>query len=108
MPPAREADLNGAMREWRASLASRPDFPETHLQMAGMALTMRNFPAAEAGFREAVRLDPQRIEAWTMIARIAAATRGGDAARAAVEEALRANPGDPGLIALREQAARLP
>lgn len=40
-----------------------------------MALTMRNLPAAEGAFREAVRLNPQQIEAWGMLVRIAAVTQ---------------------------------
>ncbi|MFC6688899.1 hypothetical protein [Jhaorihella thermophila] len=52
-------------------------FPETHMVIGGTALTMRNTPAALGAFREAVRMDPQREEAWVMLARITAATKGG-------------------------------
>ena len=62
-PQGIAADLRAAMAEWRATLANRLDFPETHLQLGGMALTMQNLPAAEGAFREVVRLDPQQIEA---------------------------------------------
>lgn len=86
-----------AMAEWRASLLARTDFPETHLALGGAALATRNFRAAEAAFREAVRLDPQRVEAWSMIVRIGAALGDPDGARAALDEALRANPSDAGL-----------
>jgi cytochrome c-type biogenesis protein CcmH/NrfG len=85
------------MAEWRASLLARTDFPETHLALGGAALATRNFRAAEAAFREAVRLDPQRVEAWSMIVRIGAALGDPDGARAALDEALRANPSDAGL-----------
>ncbi|MEE4119917.1 MAG: cytochrome c3 family protein [Paracoccaceae bacterium] len=100
LPGAAQADLDGAMAEWRAALASRLDFPETHLQLAGMALTLRAFPQAEAAFREVVRLDPQRAEAWVMLVRIAAATESAAAAYNVVKEALVAVPGDPALSAL--------
>lgn len=40
----RQADRDAAMVEWNAAVASRLDFPETHLQIAGMALTMRALP----------------------------------------------------------------
>ena len=102
LPGAAQADLDAAMAEWRALMASRLDFPETQLQFAGMALTMRAFPQATASFREAVRLDPQRVDAWEMLVRIAAATDGPAAARAVVDEALVANPGDPTLRAFRD------
>ncbi len=102
LPRAAQADLDAAMAEWRAAMASRPDFPETHLQFAGVALTMRAFPQAAAAFREAVRLDPQRVDAWEMLVRIAAATDGPAAARAVVDQALVANPTDPALLEFRE------
>jgi predicted CXXCH cytochrome family protein len=101
LPRTIAADLQAALADWRASLGNRLDFPETHLQLGGMALTMRNSPAAEAAFREVVRMDPQRIDAWAMIARIAAATGGPDAARKALSEALQANPDNAHLLAMQ-------
>ncbi|WP_333832821.1 cytochrome c3 family protein, partial [Rubrimonas sp.] len=108
LPAAIASDLQAALADWRASLGARLDFPETHLQLGGMALTMRNPSAAEAAFREVVRMDPQRIDAWAMIARIAAAMRGRDAASKALEEALAVNPGDEtlGRLATEVDAAR--
>jgi predicted CXXCH cytochrome family protein len=106
LPQAISADLQAALADWRGSLANRLDFPETHLQLGGMALTMRNPPAAEAAFREVVGMDPQRIEAWVMVARIAAATRGRAAAAAALDEALAANPGDAVLERLATDVAQ--
>ncbi len=103
LPAEMTADLNAALGEWRASLSSRLDFPETHLQLGGMALTMRNPPAAEAAFREVARMDPQRVEAWVMIVRIAAAARGVSGAMEALNEALARNPADPSLQALAAQ-----
>jgi Tfp pilus assembly protein PilF len=102
------ADLQAALADWRGSLGNRLDFPETHLQLGGMALVMRNPTAAEAAFREVVRMDPQRIDAWTMVARIAAATRGPAAAADALAEALAANPEDETLqgLAAEVDAAR--
>lgn len=102
LPRATQARLDAAMAEWRAALASRVDFPETHLQLAGAALTLRALPQAEAALRETVYLDGQRVEAWIMLVRIAAATRGAEAARATLAEALAAMPQDPVLLALRE------
>jgi cytochrome c-type biogenesis protein CcmH/NrfG len=64
---------------------------------------MRNLPAAEGAFREAVRLDPQQIEAWVMLARIAAATQGAAAARAVLDEALALNPEDATLQQLKTE-----
>jgi predicted CXXCH cytochrome family protein len=95
--------LGAAMGEWQAALAARADFPETHLQIGGAALTTRNFELARAAFREAAAMDPQHVDAWTMVVRIAAATGDTGGARAALAEALAANPGDPTLGALRNE-----
>ena len=103
LPSARQAELDVAMSEWRAAMASRVDFPETHLQLAGVALTLRAFPQAEAAFRETVQLDPQRVEAWIMLVRLAAATRGAEAATAVIEQALAVLPDDASLMGLREE-----
>ncbi|QIE55158.1 hypothetical protein G5B40_06660 [Pikeienuella piscinae] len=105
LPDEIATDFAAAMNDWQGALASRLDFPETHLQSAGMALTLRNFPAATSAFRETVHLDPQRTDAWVMLVRIAAATEGVDAARAVLFEALEANPQD---TTLRGIASELP
>ena len=107
LPRARQAELDAAMSEWRAAMASRLDFPETHLQLAGVALTLRNFPQAEAAFRQAVQLDPQRVEAWIMLVRLAAATRGAEAATDVLEESLSIMPEETSLIRLREEMVKL-
>ena len=64
---------------------------------------MRNFGAATAAFREVVRLDPQRTEAWVMIVRIAAATEGPAAAETVLEQALAVNPEDETLQAMMDE-----
>ncbi|MHA3977591.1 multiheme c-type cytochrome [Halovulum sp. GXIMD14794] len=103
MPGRITEDFRAAMADWQGALRNRADFPETHLQMAGMALTMRNFNAATAAFREVVRLDPQRTEAWVMIVRIAAATEGPAAAETVLEQALAINPEDETLRAMMDE-----
>lgn len=103
LPPVHDQAMRAALGEWRASMGSRTDFPETHLQLGGMALTMRNFPAAEAAFREAVAMDPQLIDAWSILARMAAATKGAPAALAVLGDARRANPDDPTLAQMEAQ-----
>lgn len=108
LPEAMAADLRGAMAEWRASLSSRLDFPETHLQLGGLALTLRNMPAATTAFRETVLMDPQRIDAWVMLARISAATQGAEATRAVLEEAIAVNPGNEMLSGLMAEVSRSP
>nr|WP_217351892.1 multiheme c-type cytochrome [Ruegeria sp. HKCCD8929] len=92
--------LQRALSEWRSSLLNRADFPETHLVLGGMALTMRNLLAAQKAFEEVTLLDPQRVDAWVMQVRLAAATSGLNAARQVLDRALSINPDDPSLSAL--------
>lgn len=103
LPETTAASMQAAMNEWQATLTSRLDFPETHLQLAGIALTMRNFPAAAGAFREVVALDPQRVDAWSMLIRIAAATEGEVAARRVLDRALAANPHDATLLGYAQE-----
>ncbi|PWR00983.1 hypothetical protein DKT77_19615 [Meridianimarinicoccus roseus] len=97
LPADQQAAMNAAMGEWRASVTARLDFPETHLQLGGMALTLRNPDAARGAFREVVTLDPQNVDAWVMLVRIAAATEGRSATSAVLGEALQINPDAPAL-----------
>jgi len=94
LPGNLQADLQRAIRDWQTALGNRADFPETHIVLAGIGLTTRDFAFAERSFREAVRLDPQRSDAWVMLIRLAEATRGTESAQAVALEALEANPGD--------------
>ena len=105
MPPAIEADFQQAMTDWRTAMSNRMDFPETHLVLGGVALTLRNLPAAEAAFRDVVRLDPQRADAWVMLVRIAAATDGAEAASDVLAEALAAVPDNAILLGFRSELA---
>ena len=103
LAPQSAAAVGAAMAEWRASLGAKADYPESHLAIGGAALIVRNLPAAEQAFREAVRLDPQSVDAWTMIIRLAAATGNLDGARAALSDARRANPENPILRSFEEE-----
>ena len=102
-PPAGSAaaePLAAAMGEWRAALSARSDFPETHMQIGGAGLTLRDWRLAEQAFGEAAALDPQLVDAWAMIVRIRDATGDAAGARAALDEALALNPGNPALRGL--------
>jgi tetratricopeptide (TPR) repeat protein len=105
VPPdtAGVAALAAALQEWQTALGHRTDFPETHLQIGGAALTMRDFRTAVAAFGEAVTQDPQLTPAWAMIVRIYAATGDLDTARRVLVEAVRINPNTPELFALETE-----
>ena len=101
MPEATTKALQAARQEWFQSLLAKADFPESHMAIGGAALTQRNLQAAEQAFQEAVRLDPQLLNAWTMIIRIRASNRDIDGVARALNEALKANPGQPDLLAMQ-------
>ena len=96
-PPRVEPAVRSAMGEYQRSLLAKADFPEAQLAIAGVALTRRNFSAAEKAFVEAVRLDPQRVDAWVMIARLREAQGKTLEAEGAVRDGLKANPGNKSL-----------
>jgi predicted CXXCH cytochrome family protein len=103
VPEAGAGALTTASAEWRSALLSRADFPETHMQIGGAALGMRNLDLAESAFREAVALDPQRVEAWVMLARIDAATKGREAVVETLNQAHAANPDDATIRQLMDE-----
>lgn len=102
------SELAAAMTEWQNALRVSSDFPETHLQIGGAALTVRNWQVAVGAFQEAVILDPQLVPAWAMIVRILAATGNQDAARQTLQQALAFNPDDQGLLGLAGEVGGLP
>jgi predicted CXXCH cytochrome family protein len=97
-----------ASGEWRASLWAKADCSETHMVIGGTALVLRDPPAAERAFREALRQDPQLIDAWTMVIRIRAAVGDREGAHAATLEALGVNPNDPALVSMLAQFDKVP
>ncbi|MDP2579735.1 cytochrome c3 family protein [Shimia thalassica] len=103
LPERQEKSMRIASQEWQQSLASKFDFPETQMVMAGIGLRTRNFDSALASFQEAVGMDPQLVQSWVMIVRIQAATNRTDAARETLKAALALNPGDQNLLNLQRQ-----
>jgi hypothetical protein len=101
MPENYTRALNGAMTEWQRALYANADFPEMQMVLAGIGLTTRNMPAALTAFGEAVELDPQLVQAWTMMVRIHVALGDREAALATLEQAIKANPDDVSLGLMR-------
>jgi tetratricopeptide (TPR) repeat protein len=97
----RGQSLETARQEWSDAMSLRSDFPETQLQIGGAALQARDFARALQAFERAVTLDPQIVEAWSMVVRLHAALGDADAARAALQRGLAANPGDGRLLSLQ-------
>jgi len=96
-------NLNTAMRDWQGTLLSKTDFPETQMVLAGIGLTTRRWEAALRAFGEAVALDPQLEQAWTMQIRIHSALGNLQAARDTADQAVEANPQSVELNLLRSE-----
>lgn len=89
------SQLRVVMGEYQRSLAARADFPEVQLSIGGVALTLRNLPAATSAFERAVEMDPQLVDAWVMLARINAAVGDVEGVREVLERAISNNPTEP-------------
>lgn len=106
MPDQVTENLNSAMGEWQRSLRNKADFPETQLVLAGIGLTTRRWDAALSAFGEAVEMDPQLVQAWTMMVRIHAALGDTEAALQTADAALVANPDSIELSLMRAELAQ--
>ncbi|MGI9354536.1 MAG: tetratricopeptide repeat protein [Rhizobiaceae bacterium] len=102
LPKQFRTDLQKASEEFKASVVAKLDFPETHLVIGGTALTSRNWRAAEAAVKEAVELDPQQQDAWSMVVRIQEALGDRQTARQSLDRAIKFNPNSPLLQQLRQ------
>ena len=67
------------------------------MAIAGTALVFRKYRVADRAFTEAVKMDPQRVEAWVMIARLRRAQGDVAGATKALRDGLAANPNDVNL-----------
>ncbi|MBY8977162.1 hypothetical protein KHP62_15195 [Rhodobacteraceae bacterium NNCM2] len=105
LPVETRRALTQASGEWRDSLLSKADFPESHLVLGGTALVFRDLRSAEAAFLQAATLDPQRTDAWSMVVRIRHAIGDLDGAREALATATEANPADFNLLSLGQLVA---
>lgn len=103
LPQSLKANLGRAYRELGSVVRNQMDFAEAHLQVAGYAMVSGDLPAAIAALTEAVRLNPQNVQAWSSLIRMTAQVEGRDAAQQRLREALTLNADDPGLQRLGEQ-----
>lgn len=85
--------LRAAMVELQDALKAKADYPEIQMMTGGVALTLRNLPAATHAFQRAVEMDPQLVDAWVMLARIQAAQGDRAAVRRTLKAAIEKNPG---------------
>jgi predicted CXXCH cytochrome family protein len=104
IPASARLPLKQAMGEWQRSLMARADFPETQMVLGGVALALRNLPAASRAFGRATEMDPQLVDAWLMLARIEAVQGNREKVVRTLTQALRVNPDN---TALRQALAEI-
>jgi tetratricopeptide (TPR) repeat protein len=86
-------DMAGAEREFRAALATRPNFGPAHHNLAVVLLrTKRDLPEALEHARAAVQAEPSSAEFWVTLAGAEMLTGDRDAALGAVDKALHLRP----------------
>ena len=92
--------MANAMIEYQNSLLANTDFPEVQMQLAGLAMTTRQFSAAQQALKTALKMDPQLLQAWQTLADIQTALGRHHEATSTLEAALQNNPGN-GFIGLQ-------
>ena len=92
LPANRRRAAGAAITELQRALFANADFPETQMQIAGLAMVMRNVPVADQALRTALRMDPQLADAWLLLARIQSASGKSKAAQKTLTEANRLLP----------------
>lgn len=100
LPETLRTDARKAVGEYQQSLLAQADFPETQMQIAGLAMVTRNFAAAQEALKTTLVMDPQFAQAWLTLVRIQSALGKHDEARKTLEQAAVALP-DNGEVFLR-------
>ncbi len=103
-PDQAMAIARSAFAEYQGALRAKADFPETQMAIAGTALLLRRYDAADRAFSEAVAMDPQLLDGWSMLIRMKSAR--GDR-RGAIETARRAVDANPEAPVLNQQLQEL-
>jgi predicted CXXCH cytochrome family protein len=94
LPGPDDQMFRDGLKDFVDSRIANADTPESHMALAGLALTRRQWQQAEAAFAAAAEMDPQLSEAWLMQARLRAAAGKWDGAAAALEAGIKAQPKD--------------
>ncbi len=68
IPVEQGAALDAAIVEYRAAQAANAERPEAHLNLGLLETDLRNFPAAEKSYQQALKLDPNFVNAYVNLA----------------------------------------
>jgi len=97
IPRAARPALRTAIAEYQASLFTAVDFPETQMNLAGLAYRTGNPRAAEVALRTALNMDRQLGEAWLRLAELQSITGRSNEAEMTLRTGL-ANLGESGAL----------
>ncbi|MDA5558447.1 multiheme c-type cytochrome [Shimia sp. MMG029] len=103
LPESLRGYMRQAFQTFGGMVRNQMDFAEAHLQMAGYAMVAGDTRSAAGALTEAVRINPQNVQAWATLVRLTAELRGRAAAKDTLERALAFNPGDLTLLSLESQ-----
>jgi tetratricopeptide (TPR) repeat protein len=74
------------------SLALRPDYEKAHFELARLAVRADQLPLARDHLQQAVRLDPERVDAWFNLAQVHERLGEREAAIRCYQETLKRDP----------------
>lgn len=95
LSPDQRKDLTAALKDFQISIVASADHPNAQMALAGLALSVRNIPAARAAISEALAIDPQFTDAWIMQVRLDIAEKRPDLATETLDAAEKALPNSP-------------
>jgi len=95
LSPRQRKELSNALRDFQTSIVASADHPNAQMALAGLALSVRNIPAARAAISEALTIDPQLTDGWVMRARLDIAEKRPDLATETLDAAEKALPYSP-------------
>ena len=88
-----EGKLEAAQKSFAEAVKADPRSVDAHMKLAGIQVSRLHYSAALATYRSALALDPNNAKAWMGMGMCYIHAGGREMARAAFEEALRAEPG---------------
>lgn len=107
LPPSQDAAYRRGLADFIAARRANGDTPESQVALGGLALSQRQWEAAEQAFAEASALDPQMAAAWLVQAQIREARGDMAGAEALLQQAAVAAPRNADILLARgDMAAR--
>ncbi len=107
LPAGIDANYRQGLADFTAARMANADTPEAQVAMGGLALSRRQWDAAQEAFATAVEMDPQMASGWLVLAQLAEARGNPQAAEDALSSGLAASPRNADIMLARgDMAAR--